>query len=119
MKSKVSNISHVGKNVYVWIDMHKRTFSLTAICVDAVTKKWSMPADVDRCMNMIAKHFGDGEIHTVYEAGFSGYSLHRRLLAAGIQNIVVCPSSVQKSPNDRVKTDLLDSKKLATQLAKV
>ena len=57
------------------------------------------------------------EIHSVYEAGFAGLSLHRQLAQRGIQNIVVNPASIERASNDRVKTDKIDAKKLAIQLS--
>lgn len=56
-------------------------------------------------------------MRTCYEAGYSGFWLHRELEAAGIQNIVVHAASIEVAANDRVKTDKRDSLKLATQLA--
>ena len=49
--------------------------------------------------------------------GFSGYVLHRKLENAGIRNIVVNPASIAIASNDKVKTDLRDSKKLAVELS--
>jgi transposase len=54
---------------------------------------------------------------SAYEAGFSGFVLHRVLAAAGITNLVVNPASVAVAANDRVKTDRRDAKKLAVDLA--
>ncbi len=106
------------KTVFVGIDVHKRTYSLVAICEEVVVKKWSMTADVIACASALLKFFKGAKIFSVYEAGFSGYCLHRVLLKNGVTNIVISPASVQKAPNDRVKTDLLDSLKMATQLSK-
>lgn len=118
MNRSTSTKNYQGKKVFVGIDVHKRTYSLAAICEDVVVKKWSMRADVAACVMALKKFFQGATIHTLYEAGFSGYRLHRELVKNGINNIVISPASVQKSPNDRVKTDLLDAKKMATQLSK-
>jgi transposase len=118
MKQEINRLNYGQKKVFVGIDVHKRTFSLVAICEDVVVKKWSMLADVADCVRALKRFFEGGELFTVYEAGFSGFSLHRALLRDGIANIVISPASVQKSPNDRVKTDLLDARKMASQLSK-
>ncbi|WP_225902651.1 IS110 family transposase [Pseudanabaena sp. PCC 6802] len=55
-------------------------------------------------------------MHTAYEAGFSGFVLHRELKKHGIQNLVVNASWVEVSVNDRVKTDKRDALKLSTLL---
>ena len=56
-------------------------------------------------------------MRTVYEAGFSGFGLHRALVEAGIENIVVNPASLAVIPKQKVKTDPLDALKLADQLS--
>ncbi|WP_119344553.1 IS110 family RNA-guided transposase, partial [Facilibium subflavum] len=56
-------------------------------------------------------------VETVYEAGFSGFHLHRELIQVGINNQVVHPGSIEVATRDRVKTDKRDAKKMATQLA--
>ena len=112
-----SNRDYTGKTVFIGIDVHKRTFSLVALCEGVIVKKWSMSSEVSKCVGQVIKYFSGAKILSVYEAGFSGYSLHRALIEAGIENIVINPSSVQKASNDRVKTDLLDAKKMALQLS--
>ena len=58
------------------------------------------------------------KLHTCYEATYIGYSLHRFLVDKGISNNIVAPSLIPKIPGQCVKTDRLDSKKLAVYLAK-
>lgn len=48
-----------------------------------------------------------------YEAGPTGYALHRQLTALGVECIVVAPSLIPSRPGDRVKTDRRDALKLA------
>jgi transposase len=61
--------------------------------------------------------FPGARLFSAYEAGFSGFVLHRALTTAGITNIVVNPASVAVAVNDKVKTDRRDAKKLARDLA--
>lgn len=58
------------------------------------------------------------ELHTCYEATYIGYSLHRLLEKEGIKNSIIAPSMIPKVPGRCVKTDRLDSKKLAFYLSK-
>ena len=62
------------------------------------------------------RSYGASEIHTVYEAGPTGYWLHDALAAAGFDSIVTPPSLVPQI-GGRVKTDKRDSRKLAMMLA--
>jgi len=58
------------------------------------------------------------ELETCYEATYIGFSLHRYLVEKGINNSVIAPSLIPEKASDRVKTDRLDSQKLALYLAK-
>ena len=68
-------------------------------------------------MEYINKYFKGAKVNTAYEAGFSGFYLHRYLVAKNINNIVVHPASIKVSSRDRVKTDKRDSLKIAKQLS--
>lgn len=52
-----------------------------------------------------------------YEAGYDGFWLHRRLLAAGIENLVIDPASLAVERRARrVKTDRVDGEKMIRAL---
>lgn len=106
-----------GKKVYMGIDVHKKTYACVSICDGAVIKKDTMPADPEILMAYIKNTFSNGEVMSAYEAGFSGFHLHRKLIEAGIKNIVIHPGSLEIASRDRVKTDKRDAKKIGTQLA--
>ncbi|MBS0622132.1 MAG: IS110 family transposase [Verrucomicrobia bacterium] len=55
-------------------------------------------------------------IESAYEAGFSGFHLHRVLEKNGVKNLVVHAAGLEVAVGDRVKTDKRDSLKIATQL---
>ena len=57
-------------------------------------------------------------LKTCYEATYIGYSLHNFLESKGIDNSIVAPSLIPNLPGKHVKTDRIDSKKLATYFAK-
>lgn len=116
MQQTKRKISYAGKEVYVGMDVHKKTYSVTVICEGEVVKRDTMRADPEGVVHYLQKHFVGAKIHSVYEAGFCGFSLHRVLVAAGIDNIVVNPASIEVAANDKVKTDRRDSLKQAEQL---
>jgi len=58
-----------------------------------------------------------GPARAVYEAGPTGYGLHRRAAAAGIDVRVCAPGHTERRPGDRVKTDKRDAIRLARLLA--
>lgn len=109
-------ISYEGKKVYVGIDVHKKTYSVTVICGAEIVGRDTMRSSPEGLVSYLRKRFCGAEINTVYEAGFCGYKLHRTLMKNEINNIVINAASLQVAANDKVKTDKRDSKKLAEQL---
>lgn len=116
---KISNVSFIGKEVFVGIDVHKRTYAVAAVCEGiSVLRVGAMPADPAGLARFLGERFAGARMKTTYEAGFSGFVLHRQLVAAGIDSIVVNASSVPVVSRDRVKTDRRDAFKLAELLSR-
>jgi transposase len=109
---------YTHKTVYIGIDVHKKTYAVTAICGDIVVKRDTLTAQPENLISYIKKFFSCAKIKTAYEAGFSGFHLHRCLLAESIDNIVVHAGSIKAAANDRVKTDKRDSLNIAKQLSR-
>lgn len=107
---------YTGNTIFVGMDVHKNTYSVTAICDGVIIKRDTLKAEPQGLISYLKKRFGSGKIKTVYEAGFCGFHLHRSLEDAGIENIVVHAAGIETS-NSRVKTDKRDSEKLATHLS--
>src|SRR3990167_2350576 len=113
----MNGYDYTGKTVYVGIDVHKKTYSCACICDGQVVKKDSMPGKPEVILSYLNNTFSGAKIYTVYEAGFSGFHLHRYLVSQGINNGVVHPGLIEVSSRDRVKTDKRDALKMATQLS--
>ncbi len=105
------------KTVYLGIDVHKKTYSVTAICDGVVMKKSRMHAEPEALIRYCGRYFPQATIISAYEAGFCGFHLHRVLVQAGIDNRVIHAASIEIAARDRVKTDKRDSLKIATQLS--
>jgi len=106
-----------GKKVFLGIDVHKKTYSVTAICEGVVVKKATIEASPDGLVTFCKKYFFGAEIESCYEAGFSGFHLHRILIKNGINNRVVHAAGIEVASGDRVKTDKRDSLKMAGLLS--
>lgn len=114
---KDGRVSYAGKRVYIGIDVHRAFFVASCMCDEVVVKRCRMDATAEAVISFVNKYFPQAEVKTCYEAGFSGFWLHRALEAAGISNIVVHAASIEVAANDRVKTDKRDSLKMAKQLS--
>jgi transposase len=106
-----------AKIVFIGIDVHKKTYSVTCIVNGNVVKRATMPADPRALVAFSQKFFPDFQINSAYEAGFSGFVLHRHLERYAWNNFVVHPASIETAARERVKNDKRDSKKIATQLS--
>ena len=107
---------YTGKKIYLGIDVHKTTYAVTAICEKIVIKKATLPASPEGLVAFCRKFFPGAVIESAYEAGFSGFHLHRILEKNSIKNLVVHAAGIEVAIGDRVKTDKRDSLKIATQL---
>lgn len=114
----MEKVSYVGKKVYVGIDVHKKNYKVYCICEGLRVKNWSSVADAERLAEQLSRYFAGAQIQSGYEAGFSGFVLHRVLERKGITNYVINASSIQVSSRDRVKTDKRDAQKIAEHLSK-
>jgi transposase len=107
---------YTGKKIYLGIDVHKKTYSVAAMCEGIIVKKATLPANPDGLVSFCKKYFQGAAIESVYEAGFSGFHLHRLLVKNGIDNRVIHAAGMEVASGNRVKTDKRDSVNLATQL---
>jgi transposase len=80
-------------------------------------KTFSQPPRPEVLYHYLSKHFPKGTYYSVYEAGFSGFWIHNQLQSFGINNIVVNPADIPTTDKEKkLKTDKIDSHKLARQL---
>ena len=115
---KNTKLNFTGQNIYVGIDVHKKSWDITIILNGMKVKKFSMNPKPKELYNYLTKHFPNGDYYSVYEAGFSGFWSDRELRSLGVNNIVVNPADVPtKSKERRKKTDRIDSGKLARELS--
>lgn len=116
MKKNTGKTSYIGKDIFVGLDVHKKTYAVVARVDGEVVKKWTTVASPSKLVAQLFRYFEGGNIYTAYEAGFSGFSLHRDLESTGIHNLVVHAAGIEVAANDRVKTDKRDAAKLSSLL---
>jgi|TARA_B110000261_G_scaffold143153_1_gene164943 transposase len=115
MRSK--SIDFTGKNIYVGLDVHKKSWSVTVLLDELEHRTFSSPPVPEVLSKYLTKNFPGGTYLSAYECGFSGYGHHRRLHELGIKNIVINPADVPSSNKEKTtKTDKVDSRKIAKGL---
>jgi hypothetical protein len=93
--------NYKGKTIYLGIDVHKNSYSVSVISDGTLIKRDKIIADPE-ILVCYCKKFKGALIKSAYEAGFSGFHLHRKLVARGIDNIVVHPARLRWQPGDLV-----------------
>jgi transposase len=106
-----------GQRFDIGIDAHDSNWSVTIRSNQLLLKKFSMNPSPRELSDYMKKHYPGGEYHSVYEAGFCGYWIHRELTEAGIKNIIVNPADVPTTNKEKIgKRDPIDSNKLSREL---
>lgn len=104
---------------FVGLDVHKATIAVAVAEAQGgdPEEHGSIANDPGAVRKMMQRLGGaDVRLEVAYEAGPTGYALHRQLTAMGIVCMVVAPSLIPVRPGDRIKTDQRDAAKLARLL---
>ena len=117
MNTQSKELSFKGQNIYVGIDVHLKSWSVTLMSETALLRRFSQSPDPDALHAHLVRNYPGAEYHSVYEAGFCGFWIHHRFVELGIRSIVVNPADVPTTAGERLrKTDAVDSGKLARGL---
>jgi transposase len=103
---------------YIGLDVHKATIAVAIAEEEGSPSSYGTIAnDPDAVRKLMRQLGGKGvDLQVAYEAGPTGYALHRQLTKLGITCMVVAPSLIPVRPGDKVKTDRRDALKLARLL---
>ena len=117
MRGQRNEISFRGQKIYVGIDVHLKSWSVTVLSETSVLKKFCQNPDSEALHGFLTRSYPGIEYRSVYEAGFCGFWIHERLTALGIDNILVNPADVPTKSSEKLrKTATVDSGKLARGL---
>ena len=103
-------------DVFIGIDVDKRSFALTAVDQGNMKKSCKLPSDPEKLAQTIENRYAGQRVLCVYEAGPTGYHLYDYLKERNQPCLMVSPLSIPRPPNSRVKTNRIDSEKLAVEL---
>ncbi len=110
------NYNAENYDVYIGNDVDQKSFALhiRERYQDVMTKK--IPADPEQLYNFIKRQFSDRRVVVGYEAGPTGLVLYDYLVDHNMPCVMISPGSITKPANQRVKTNKIDAKKLASML---
>jgi len=114
---QINELDFKGQNIYVGIDVHLNSWSVSVLSEHSVLKKFSQNPDAELLHKFLTNNYPGANYHSVYEVGFCGFWIHHRLVQLGINNIVVNPADVPTMSKEKLrKTDVVDCSKLAREL---
>lgn len=117
MQKQITTLDFKGQNIFVGIDVHLKSWTVTVLTEELLHKTFTQPACAETLYNYLKRNFPGGDYNSVYEAGFSGFWAHYKLKEMGINNIVTNPADVPTSQKEHLqKDDPTDSRKLARSL---
>lgn len=113
MQKQGTKLDYIGKDIFVGIDIHKKSWNVT-VMMGLFSKTFNAPPSAEALRHYLENNFSGGNYFSAYEAGFAGFWPHYQLLKLGINSIVVNPADIPTTIKEKVqKTDVRDSRKIA------
>lgn len=117
MQTQVNQTDYSGQKIYVGIDVHLKSWKVTVMMDSLYRTTFSQDPCAETLYHYLVRHFPGAAYFSAYEAGFSGYWIHYKLCALGINSIVVNPADIPTTSKEKVqKEDARDSQKIARSL---
>lgn len=118
MKTEQSDTSFF-ENVllFIGIDVHKSKWVVTVRTYDLELKTFSMKPSAEELEQFLLKNYPGADYRIVYECCFSGFWIYDYFSEKGY-TIIVTPTNRIYKDGSTIKTDKIDSRKLALQLSR-
>ena len=114
MTTKNKQLDFTGQNIYVGLDTHKKSFSVSIEGERLFYKTFTQPPVPEILADHLHKNYPGANFYAAYEAGFCGFWIQQQLERLGINCIVVNPCDIPTTDKEKKqKRDSLDSKRLA------
>ena len=106
--------------LYIGLDVDDKTFHGAGLCEksEEIFEFSSRPNAASLLKKPAVFKKQGFKLRSCYEASYIGFSLHRALKKGGIDSRVIAPSLIPTVPGKAIKTDRLDSRKLAVYFSK-
>ena len=109
--------------IYIGLDVHKESYTVCSYSVEEDEVKYKQKIKPDykmvlKYLEQMRKQYGyDSEFVCGYEAGPMGYTLYHQLNERGVDCVILAPTTMGVTNNNRVKTDKRDAGNIARCLA--
>jgi transposase len=117
MDIKTKQLDFNGQTFFIGIDTHKNNWKITVRSNGLTLKTFSMNPSPKELFSYLHKNYPGGRYFSAYEAGYSGFWIHRELNDLGIRNIVVNAADIPGTNKEKDrKDDNVDSSKISREL---
>ncbi len=117
MQKKNTKVDFSGQDIYVGLDIGKKSWQVTILTKEFEHKTFSQPPKPEVLVGYLRKHFPGARYLCVYEAGYFGFWIHDALRQQGVDCLVTHPADVPtKDKERRNRNDTVDARKLARSL---
>ena len=103
-------------DTFIGIDTDKKSYVFSVENHNTMSRAKKIPANPEHLHNYIQNNFKNKRVICGYEAGPTGFNLHDYLTDKGIPCLVIFPLSIPKAPNEKVKNNQIDSKKITKEI---
>ena len=103
-------------DLFCGMDVDKKSISITFVSHDGFVRSMKIAYDSANLIQYVGRRFPGQRIAFIYEAGPTGFGLYDDLVGRGYVCLVIAPTQMSRSAAERVKTNRLDSRKLAEKL---
>ena len=115
-------IMHSDYASYVALDVHSRSVTAHAICLETAetrTRRFAGPPSADEIASWARSWLAE-PIYFAYESGPCGFQLQRDFDHLGLHCEVIAVSSIARSPEDKyLKDDKRDARRLLSEITKI
>jgi len=117
MTTNINKINFKGQVLYIGLDIHKKSWTVSIFSDTLFLKTYTQDADAGILINYLMNHYPGARYKCVYEAGYFGFWIQHRLQSAGLECIVVHPADIPSTDKQKHnKRDSSDSRKLGQNL---
>lgn len=119
MKTQRTKTDYSNQEIFVGIDVHKSSWTVVIRHHGIQIARMTISSETELLISYLQKNYPKALYHSVYEAGFCGFHIARKLMKAGIETIIVNPAHVPSNYQDKFnKNDTVDAARLALELEK-
>jgi len=120
MQDYIRNTGRPGRGEWdlsIGLDVDKSSISVSVHDQQDIIRSLKMPHDAQNLLSFVRNTYPRKRLIFAYEAGPTGFGLYDAIVDGGHDCLVVSPASIPSPANSRVKTNRLDSMKLARLLS--